>query len=308
MRLVSLLRMLDQEENAEARAFYLTAWNGDASYTSDRIARGMNLHIEALCLSLLGSTQPARIIEYVQTAVRGGAGDDGMLQRFGLIVWPDVDPECMNVDRAPDHAALRAVHQTFDYLDALDYRVLGARRDTDHDGDEHGVPFLRLSPDAAELFNAWRQPLELELRAGVLHPALESHFAKYRKVVPALALLTHLAEGGRGDVGFDAMSTAIAWDAYLRTHAGRVYAAATNADAMAAQAIIKRIRKGDLPTAFASWEVWRKGWALLSERQTVADALGLLVELGYLRQRSRETNGRTATVFLVNPKLERTGE
>ena len=100
--LVSLLRMLDQEENAEARAFFLTGWNGDSSYTTDRIARGMNLHVEAVCLSLLGSTQPARITEYVATAVRGGAGDDGMLQRFGLIVWPDIGGEWVNVDRAPE--------------------------------------------------------------------------------------------------------------------------------------------------------------------------------------------------------------
>ena len=104
------------------------------------------------------------------------------------------------------------------------------------------------------------------------------------------------------------MNTAIAWDAYLRTHARRVYSAATNADAVAARAIVKRIHKGDLPGTFAGWDVWRKGWALLSNRQNVADALVLLVELGYLRQRVRETNGRPATVYIVNPKIERAGE
>ena len=48
--LVSLLRALDQEENAEARAFYLTGWNGDSSYTVDRIGRGMNLHVSIKCI------------------------------------------------------------------------------------------------------------------------------------------------------------------------------------------------------------------------------------------------------------------
>jgi len=306
--LVSLLRALDQEENAEARSFYLTGWNGDSSYTSDRIARGLNLHVEAICLSMLGSTQPARITEYVATAVKGGAGDDGMLQRFGLIVWPDIGGEWVNVDRTPDHDALRVAHRTFDHLDTLDYRALGAHRDTDHDGDEVGLPYLRLAPDALEVFNDWRYALEHELRAGALHPALESHYAKYRKLVPALALLLHLAGDNQGAVGIDAMTTAIAWDVYLRTHARRVYAAATNADAVAARAIVKRIRKGDLQAEFSSRDVWRPGWALLSDRQTVLDALALLVELGYLRQQVRETNGRPATVFIVNPKIERTGE
>ena len=300
--LVSLLRALDQEDNAEARSFYLTAWNGDSSYTSDRIARGMNLHVEAVCLSLLGSTQPARISEYVATAVRGGAGDDGMLQRFGLMVWPDIAGEWVNVDRAPNHDAVRDAHATFGYLDALDYRAVGARRDQDHEGDETGVPYLRFTPEALEVFGDWRHPLERELRGGALHPALESHFAKYRKLVPALSLLIHLADRGQGAVSADALNLAIAWNVYLRTHAQRIYAAATNRDAIAARAIVKRIRKGDIAASFAGWEIWRKGWALLSDRQTVADALSLLVELGHLRQMQRETNGRTATIYVVNPK------
>lgn len=50
--LVSLLKGLDREEQA-ARGFFLTAWNGTASYTFDRIIRGKT-HIEAACLSLLG--------------------------------------------------------------------------------------------------------------------------------------------------------------------------------------------------------------------------------------------------------------
>jgi putative DNA primase/helicase len=99
--IVSLLRALDREDNAEARGFHLTAWNGDSAYTFDRITRGMNLHIPAVCLSLLGSTQPARIAHYIRQAVKGGAGDDGLIQRFGLLVWPDTGGEWREVDRWP---------------------------------------------------------------------------------------------------------------------------------------------------------------------------------------------------------------
>ncbi len=72
--MVSLLKNLEREDNAEARGFYLTGWNGDSAYAFDRIVRGLNLHIPAVCLSLLGSTQPGRIAEYIRVAVRGGAG------------------------------------------------------------------------------------------------------------------------------------------------------------------------------------------------------------------------------------------
>jgi Protein of unknown function (DUF3987) len=96
--LVSLLSHLDREEQAVARGFYMSGWSGTQPYTFDRILRG-HLHVEAVCLSILGSTQPARISSYVNRANLDGAGGDGLLQRFGLMVWPDNSAEWKNVDR-----------------------------------------------------------------------------------------------------------------------------------------------------------------------------------------------------------------
>jgi hypothetical protein len=48
---------------------------------------------------MLGSTQPGRISEYLLQAIRGGRGDDGLIQRFGLLVWPDISGEWKHVDR-----------------------------------------------------------------------------------------------------------------------------------------------------------------------------------------------------------------
>ena len=66
--LVSLLKTLDREEYAAARGFFLTAWGGKERYTFDRIGRG-RVHIEGACLSMIGSTQPGRLAEYVRRAV-----------------------------------------------------------------------------------------------------------------------------------------------------------------------------------------------------------------------------------------------
>jgi hypothetical protein len=71
----------------KARGFFLTAWNGTSSYTFDRIIRGKT-YIEGACLSLLGSSQPGRVADYKRGALTGGAGDNGMVQRFGLLVYP----------------------------------------------------------------------------------------------------------------------------------------------------------------------------------------------------------------------------
>jgi putative DNA primase/helicase len=40
---------------------------------------------------MVGGIQPGRIQGYVRDAVSGGSGDDGLLQRFGLIVERDPD-------------------------------------------------------------------------------------------------------------------------------------------------------------------------------------------------------------------------
>ena len=175
--LVSLLGYLDQEENASERGFYLTAWAGNSSYTFDRIGRGLHLHIEGLCLSMLGSTQPGRISQYLSRAVRGGRGDDGLIQRFGLLVWPDVSSGWANVDRWPDKDARTVAFKVFEDFVGLDWHTIAATRDRGADGDEDGLPYLRFTSVANERFVEWRTDWEKRLRSGDLSPALESHLA-----------------------------------------------------------------------------------------------------------------------------------
>ena len=296
--LVSLLKGLDKEDQAEGRGFYLTGWNGDSPYTLDRIGRGLHLHIPALCISLLGGTQPGRLAEYTGQAIRGGAADDGLIQRFGLMVWPDPVATWRNVDRPPDHTAECIAYAVFDRLDRLDPASIGAQQDRNLDGHPIGLPYLRFSAEALSHFQEWHEALEVRLRSGELHPALESHFSKYRKLVPALALLIHLADDGRGEIGEDATLKALAWAEYLETHAHRVYGAVTQVEVAAAKAILRRIERGDLQAPFTTRDVWRPGWAGLSDRALVVRALELLADYGHLTvEVDRETGGRPATRY-----------
>jgi putative DNA primase/helicase len=59
--MLSLLDRMDEEGHADERGFYLTGWAGNSAYTFDRIGRGLDLHVDAVCLSMLGGTQPGRI-------------------------------------------------------------------------------------------------------------------------------------------------------------------------------------------------------------------------------------------------------
>jgi putative DNA primase/helicase len=78
-------------------------------------------------------------------------------------------------------------------LASLSASAIGAEPDEFDDG---GVPFLRFDDGAQEAFDAWRAGLERALRNGDNHPAWEAYLAKHRKLIPALALICHLADGG----------------------------------------------------------------------------------------------------------------
>lgn len=303
--MVSLLKGLDREDAAGDRGFYLTAWNGDSSYTIDRIGRGLNLYIPAVCLSLLGSTQPARIAEYIRHAVKGTSGDDGLIQRFSMLVWPDMGSDWKDVDRWPDNEAKQAANKVFEYLDQLNPLDLGAVQDKGANGEPEGIPYLRFDDVGRELFLEWRTTLEAQLRSGDLSPALESHFSKYRKLIPAIALLIHLAEGKTGPVGVSSVLAAVAWGEYLQTHTRRAYASITTPDVSTAKAILLKLKRGELKTTFSARDIYHNGWSGLSEPERVRDALTFLEDLDWLASSTTSPSvqgGRPKAMYTVNPR------
>lgn len=294
--LVGLLKSLDKEGNEGARGFFLSAWSGTDGYTFDRIGRGLNLRIEACCLSLLGSIQPAVIGQYLRQAV-AGAGDDGLLSRFQLLVWPDIAGEWRDVDRWPDSDAKATAYATFERLDALDPAAIGA---TIEDG---AIPFLRFDEAAQELFSEWRVGFEQRIRSGTDHAAFEAHLSKYRKLVPSLALLIHLADTAVGPIGETALLKALAWAEYLESHARRAYASVTQAEAEGARALLSRILRNEVPDPFKPREVYLKHWAYLSNPEEAHQAIRLLCDLDYLREERQDTGGRPTALYWVNPKV-----
>jgi putative DNA primase/helicase len=157
------------------------------------------------------------------------------------------------------------------------------------------------------MFLEWRRELERKLRANEdsrLHPALESHFAKYRKLVPALALINHLADVGQGMVGKAAVMRALGLVTYLETHAVRAYGAGPEAETAAAKAILSRIRKGDLKDGFSARDVRRHRWSGLSEGDRVQAGLDLLCDLDWIvpEEKRHAAAGRPTTTYRINPR------
>jgi hypothetical protein len=300
--LISLLQHLDRDEQCVAKGFYLSGWNGAQPYTFDRIGRG-HRHIDAVCLSVLGNTQPARIAEYVRASNKGGAGGDGLLQRFGLLVWPDAPPTWRDVDQYPIPSARENAWGVFTRASKLDLSA------TLRAGAELGafdkVASFRFADDAHAQFLDWRSDLEAKLRTGELSPSLEGHLAKYRKLVPVLALINHLADGGAESVGLSALKRAIGFAEYLETHARRLYGSGSEIETAAAKAILRHIRKGDLSDGFTARDVHQPKWSGLTDVSHVELGLTLLVDLDHLAalpsQPGRQ-GGRPTTAYRINPR------
>lgn len=283
---------LDKPGREGDRGFHLQCWNGDGSFTIDRIGRG-SIHATGLCTSMIGGLQPGRLRSYLADALEDGPANDGLIQRFQILVWPDTASTWTLVDRAPDQEARGQAGRIF-----ADLAELTAAEPL----------HFRFASDTQQLFYDWLTDLEAKVRGNDLHPALCSHLSKYRSLMPSLAVLFHLASGANGDVvALGHARQAAAFAEYLESHAQRVYASIVTREAKAAEDLASRIRTGKVPIeagSFSVRDVYRRCWSGLNTREAVEAAARELCGVGWLREAPREaTTGRPSDRYEVNPRV-----
>jgi putative DNA primase/helicase len=253
-------------------------------------------------MSILGGIQPGPLASYLRAAIKGGNGDDGLMQRFQLMVYPDDPGGWQNVDRWPDTVAKNRAFTIFQKTASLTPLTLGVQV---VDGED--VPFLRFTPEAQDLFDQWRTDLEAKLRSKAEPVALEAHFAKYRSLMPTLALLFHLIEvmdgTAEGAVSLRVTQLAAAWCDFLEAHARRIYQLVTHQSLFAAHALAKCIRDKRLSSPFTNRDVYRHEWSGLTEPDDVRAATEILEDLSWLRSERLFTPGRAKLQFHINPQL-----
>ena len=159
-------------------------------------------------------------------AEAGEGGDDSLLQRIQLLVYPDDIGEWQNIDRQPDSEARDAVYTLFDRLAAFDAEANGAT------GADGKIPALQFSENAQLFFNDWRSDVESRVRSDELAgtPAFASWVAKLRSLMPSLALIFHLIETvsmtsvhARSTVSLENAKLAAAWCEFLELHAKKMW-------------------------------------------------------------------------------------
>ncbi len=282
-----------------SRPFYLEAWSGKAAHSVDRIGRGA-VHVPAACVSVLGTIQPAKLSAIATQTVKNGG--DGLLQRFSMSVWPDFPPEWRNIDREPDREAYARARRVYDAIDRLPQ--------PDHAAGAE-IPRLQFSEGAQCLFDGWITDHEHMLRSDGTKgsPGVEGHFGKYRKLMPALALLIHVVEtvdqdGPLGPITEDSARRAAAWCEYLEQHARRIYGA-YNIEAVAAKALSEKIQGGFVVDGQPVREIYQPGWSNLKSSDAAQAGCVGLERLGWLRVEDHkpERSGRPSPIVRLHPDI-----
>ena len=292
------------------RPFILESWSGKSSFIDDKIGRGTT-EAERLCLSIFGTIQPDRITDYLRGAI-SGYDNDGFLQRFQLLVFPDrVDWEY--VDREPDTDAIEQISDIFHRLAHCDFNS----KNTFH-----------FNEVGQKLFEEWFIDLNTnKLKNTSDHPVLIEHLGKYRSLMPSLALIFHLmeiapkwtrstVEGvqsylptlGHEIISEGSVRTAIAWCELLESHARRIYGLATDIGTRAASILAGKLTTKKLQDGFSRRDVHRKGWKLLTDLNVIDQALDVLIDQNWIRELSTEGSPQTAgrppsPRYEINPNI-----
>ena len=210
--LIGLLASWDKEGREGDRAFYLEGWNGTSGFNIDRISRG-SLFVPNLCLSVFGGIQPDLIEKYLAQMI-ASLDNDGRIQRFQVLVYPDSTPWRW-CDRVPSENSRLVIRNIFSRLAEFDPLNSGANPKNEF----VKLPYFSFTDDAQEVFIDWCHDLNCNRIFIESNPLIRQHLSKYEKLFCSLALIFHLAEDCAGNIGVENALRAAAFCDYLESHA-----------------------------------------------------------------------------------------
>ncbi|MBM4222381.1 MAG: DUF3987 domain-containing protein [Gammaproteobacteria bacterium] len=282
---------LNKQGKEENRPFYLESWNGYGSYTVDRIGRG-TVHIPAICLSILGGIQPDKLERLITNSL--DSNDDGLLQRFQLLIYPEIKGKWENHDISPNIEAQKKVSELIQSLHHFE-----PKEDLEFKG-------LRFDEQAQELFNSWREGLEIELRSGTIENLhYEGHISKYRSLIPSLALIFELLENNSRSTTVSAQSTrlAIEWGNYLLEHAKKIYKVSSYPHFKSIQIFHKKLLLGQIRDGDSIRSIIRHHWEGLNTTELVEKVIDFFCNLHWIQVITMPSSGRPIRLIKVHPDI-----
>ena len=283
------LKSLNKPGREGDREFYLECWNGSGSFTIDRVSRG-TVHIDSLCLSVLGGFQPGKLSSYITNMKQGGAADDGLMQRFQLIVYPDLPEGWENIDRQPNEKACQKLTNLFNSIHKM--RNTSPRE-------------YRFDDLALKEFVHWRTNLESRLRSGKINSLhFESHIAKYRSLIPSLALIFQVVNDLKSEsVGLSSLNLATKWGCFLESHINKIYQLDCDQNITPGQVLATKIIQKQIHDETKVRLILRRSFAGINNTQKLDQACQYLEDLNWIKMIVKKTRGRSSTILQINPKI-----
>lgn len=285
-----------------ARQFYLEGWNGKDSFSYDTLSRGIKF-IPHLCLTLLGCTQPSRIAQIIQN-VRNNRENDGFIQRFQLMIFPNKFGDGGFIDKPTVIKDEKVIEDLFKFVVDLDPVKM------DEFQSNLTSPIVQLSPEAYEAYSTYFDKLDREAKA-CPDEALSAHLSKYHKLISGLTLIffvveSYLEKSGHKKVQLHTVEMAIKWTELFKAHAEKVYNYNKHSHGVMAQHLAQKIKEGLVCDGDTIRSIYRHKWSLLTTNDEVLLAVNYLSELGWLTLTDEKKDvGRASEVIKFHPDLEK---
>lgn len=289
--LAGVLKKLNAKGNESDRTLLLSGWSGDEIHHEDRITRKSNQDIH-LTISWIGTIQPGVIRPYLAQALSDGEGNDGLMQRFQLITYPDTPTTYQE--------------NSVEISDELKEKIKEISVKLDN---RCKTPSLFCFDQEAQiLFDKWYYTNENLLRSETKE-YWQAHLGKTPKLVCALAIQLHLLSEIDKDqvsnqISLKTLENSIELTKYYLAHAERVYNSIETAVMADARKIFSMIKAKKLGKKFKPCDIYRNQSGPLKDPERVSKALEVLKEYNIIALESyRPSTGRPGKTWIVHPKL-----
>ncbi|WP_419171985.1 DUF3987 domain-containing protein [Halobacteriovorax sp.] len=269
-----------------AREFYLEAYNGNGSFRKDTLSRGTDT-VNNLCLSIISATQPDIIRKIVRETE---SHNDGLLQRFQLMTFPDPIENEQFIDRPENQKAYFDVSTIFEEIDYIE---------------DESNKTLKFSDKAQKRYALWFLELKGKNESDIL---LASTLLKYDALIPKLALIFQLVKDFRSsEVDLESLEMAIVWGEYLESHARRLYSLNKSYEKDGTmQTIIEKIMSGDIYDRMRLRDLYQKNWKGIKKGKSLDMVLDELSRKHILNIQDIKNpkGGPKSKIIRVNPLVK----
>jgi hypothetical protein len=285
-------KKFERDGNEGDRAFWLNCWSGKETYHEDRMTRESLLDLN-LCLSWIGGIQPSTLKYYLAQATNTNAGGDGLMQRFQLVTYPDINQEFKDVDVVIPPGLQEKLNTMATDLDVLC----------------NGSAVLHFDAEAQQAFVAWYIDHQNITRSHETE-FWQSHLGKIPKLVGALCIQLHLVDKALKAISLEEISLSVLQRAlqlteYYIAHARRAYGSVESNTLSDARKILRMIKSNRLKSRFKAYDIYRNCSCTLRDPERVRAALEMLQEYNIVACEKQPFGiGRHGQDWIVHPSLQ----